>query len=424
MFAQRIPRIQYVHHQLKSVAQESQRSLLALLERTAIQHRPFYIENAVWVKGADAKTLKQILELPEVEAIRPNVEAALGTVATVGPSEAVENGVPGHLVALGVDRVWREKGVKGKGIVIAGQDSGYYWEHRALKNQYRGQSRTGVDHNYNWHDAIPGSNSSAPLDDTGHGTHTMGTMVGYDGGTNQIGVAPEAKWIGCKNMKQGVGTLASYLECFEFFLAPYPLGGDPRRDGRPEFAPHIVNNSWTCPLKEGCSPEDLLPAVKAFKAAGIFVVAAASNKGPGCDSVSAPPSTYSGELLTVGAYNRYTQDIAFFSARGPSSWNGGLAPDLVTYGEIIRSSIHSGPDQYDDKAGTSMASPQVAGVVALLWSARPELIGQVEHTMDLLRRTARPLTSSQSCGGFPGSQVPNAVFGYGMVDAYAAIQAH
>ena len=69
-------------------------------------------------------------------------------------------------------------------------------------------------------------------------------------GANQIGVAPGAQWIGCRNMDQGWGTPATYMECFEFFLAPYPIGQTPA-EGEPALAPDVINNSWGCPPREG-----------------------------------------------------------------------------------------------------------------------------------------------------------------------------
>jgi len=95
-------------------------------------------------------------------------------------------------------------------------------------------------------------NAPAPCDDMGHGTHVMGTAVGWDGGENRIGVAPGARWIGCRDMDNGFGTPATYLECFEFFLAPYPVNGTPEQ-GDPDLAPDVTNNSWSCPPAEGCS---------------------------------------------------------------------------------------------------------------------------------------------------------------------------
>src|SRR6476646_7675084 len=82
------------------------------------------------------------------------------------------------------------------------------------------------------------------LDDFFHGSHTTGTAIGDDGAGNQIGMAPGAKWIGCRNMDVGNGTPARYIECMEFFLAPYPIGGG---QGDPTKAPDITINSWGCP---------------------------------------------------------------------------------------------------------------------------------------------------------------------------------
>ena len=59
-------------------------------------------------------------------------------------------------------------------------------------------------------------------------------------------MAPGAKWIGCRNMDENVGTPARYIECMEFFLAPYPVNGDPG-DGDPSLAPDITINSWGLP---------------------------------------------------------------------------------------------------------------------------------------------------------------------------------
>src|SRR5205085_7688764 len=118
---------------------------------------------------------------------------------------------------------------------------------------------------------VCGTDSVLPCDDSGHGTHTMGTAVGSDGGTNKIGMAPGAKWIGCRNMDRGVGTPARYIECMEFFLAPYPVGGTPAQ-GDPNLAPDITTNSWGCPPSEGCSATTLQAAVEAQRAAGIFMV--------------------------------------------------------------------------------------------------------------------------------------------------------
>src|SRR4030095_5995068 len=153
------------------------------------------------------------------------------------------------------------------------------------------------NHDFNWHDSVHsgggscGPNSPQPCDDDGHGTHTMGTAVGDGGMGNQIGMAPGAKWMGCRNMNEGVGTPASYTECMEFFLAPYPVNGTPAQ-GNPDLAPDVTTNSWGCTADEGCSPGTLQAAVEAQRAAGILMVVAAGNSGPGCSTVDDPPSLF------------------------------------------------------------------------------------------------------------------------------------
>jgi subtilisin family serine protease len=245
----------------------------------------------------------------------------------------------------------------------------------------------------------------------------MGTIVGDDGAGNAIGVAPEARWIGCRNMDQGWGSPATYIECFEFFLAPYPVGGDPAQ-GDPALAPDVINNSWGCPPSEGCDAEHialLRQVVENVRAAGIMVVASAGNSGPSCGSVKTPPGMYAA-TYTVGA-TQIDDTITSFSSRGTES--ALLKPDLTAPGDDVRSSMPNGTYGLSD--GTSMASPHVVGAVALLWSARPDLRGEITATEDLLNAAALPRYSTQ-CGD-PPATVPNAVYGWGRLDAQAAVAA-
>src|SRR5206468_5423306 len=165
-------------------------------------------------------------------------------------------------------------GFKGETIVVASADTGVRWTHNALKPHYRGWDGVNANHNFSWHDSIHsgggvcGPDSPEPCDDFFHGSHTTGTAIGDDGGANQIGMAPGAKWIACRNMDVGNGTPATYIECMEFFLAPYPVGSDPS-EGDTTLAPDITINSWACPMSEGCSVNTLQAAVEAQAAAGI-----------------------------------------------------------------------------------------------------------------------------------------------------------
>ncbi len=424
----RTERIRFVYDQLRFQALRTQGPVIEKLKSRGIQYQAFYIENSILIENANESLLSEISTWPEVISMSLNPKLILKTIdwqkalSFSFPNYSLNNqgrGPEAHLTRLKIPQVWNELKNRGQGIVIGNQDTGFLWTHSALKRQYRGFGGLNVNHMYNWMDAF--GVMTEPEDDQGHGTHTLGSMIGDDGKKNQIGAAPDAKWIGCRNMNKGVGSVAAYLTCFQFFLAPYPMGGDPARDGRPELAPHIVNNSWSCSEKEGCRSNELLGALQAHKAAGILNVVAAGNYGPQCGTVATAPAKYTDEVLSVGAYNRYMNEAASFSGRGPSSWSGKLAPDITAYGEIIRSSVYSGNDSYDDKGGTSMASPQIAGGIALLWSSRPRLIGQIDETFQIVRGQAQGLTSRESCPGFPGSKIPNASFGYGMADFYQAI---
>lgn len=437
----RTQRIQFVYDKLRQTALKSQIEVIKTIKSEQLEYRSFYLINAVSVESANLEQINKISALPSVKSVELDVQAKFKTAETVydifesiNPSEVTAN-----FKQIGVDKVWND-GIMGEGIVIAGQDTGYKWDHPALKTQYRGYSPFSLNHDYNWHDAIRkkssqvealsscGYNTAAPCDDQGHGTHTMGTMVGYDWlkKTNRIGVAPKAKWIGCRNMDQGVGKASTYLECFEFFLAPYPRGGNAKIDGDPAFAPHLINNSWACPKNEGCNGDEFIDAIDAIQAAGIVVVASAGNEGPSCGSVGDAPGTYSGKLFSVAAYDHRNGEIAGFSSRGPSKWNGGVGPNITAPGSGIRSAVPSGGlgegGFYDYKSGTSMSGPHVAGVIALIWSAQPSLIGNITGTMSLIEKTATAKTSSQSCGAYVGSKIPNAVFGYGIIDADLAVK--
>jgi subtilisin family serine protease len=342
-------------------------------------------------------------------------------------------GAQPNLEAIHAAEAWN-LGVTGEGIVVAGQDSGYDWTHPALKLHYRGWDGQTANHDYNWHDAW--DDTAVPFDDDNHGTHTLGTVLGDDGGANHTGVAPGARWIGCRNMRRGIGNPGSYAECMEFFLAPYPHGGDPFTAGDVTMAPHVINNSWGCPPEEGCSADTLEAAVEALRAAGIMMVVSAGNEGPACDSVTAPPADFDASF-SVGA----TDDngtVVGFSSRGPVG--DLLKPDVSAPGYEVRSSIPGG--MYGSASGTSMAGPHVTGLVALIWSANPDLIGDIDATEALICRTATPkpidnacaaadaaLTdplgleegSSCTCGSVTGA--PNNVYGCGVINADAAVRA-
>lgn len=416
----------FVQDALLNKSRSTQGPILQWLKDRGLEYRPFYIVNAVLVKGTQeiAETLAARADVARVEG-NPEIKNAL---PQPGPTEesATQADAPATIepgiAYTNAPAVWAE-GFTGQNIVIASADTGVRWTHNALKPHYRGWNGATADHNYNWHDSIHtgggicGPDSPFPCDDFFHGSHTTGTAIGDDGAGNQIGMAPGAKWIACRNMDQGVGTPARYIECMQFFLAPTPVSGG---TGDPTKAPDITINSWGCPTSEGCSVDTLQSAVEAQAAAGIMMVVAAGNAGSSCSTTVDPPSFYAASY-TVGALNTGTDTIASFSSRGPATVDGSnrTKPDITAPGTNTRSASNSSDTAYTFASGTSMATPHIAGAMGLLWSAHPELQHQIDSSRTLLDDTAHVILSTQ-CGT---AGPPNNVYGWGRVDILAAVDA-
>lgn len=420
----------FVYRALADHATQAQGSLVGWLDAKGARYRAFHITNAIVVYDVTPEFVREIAARSDVARVTldKGYKLRLPPSAGAAPEENAIDAPGSNIVAAGAVQVWNTFQTRGQGVVVAGQDTGYDWKHPALRTHYRGFRGGHVDHRYNWHDAIhPGSStgnscgydSAEPCDDDSHGTHTMGTMVGDDNKGNQVGMAPGARWIGCRNMDEGVGKPSTYIECFEWLLAPYPPGGNPRTDGDPAMAPDVVNNSWGCPASEGCSGAEFVPVLQALKQAGVIVVVSAGNEGSSCGSINDQPATISGTTLSVGAYDHVSGAIAGFSSRGPSDLDGQPGPDVSAPGVSIRSSVPGG-GYSSFFSGTSMAGPHVVGAVALLLAVDPSLKGDVDAVTNVIRTTATPKTSTQTCGGVPGSAVPNNTFGHGTVNAFAA----
>ena len=333
----------------------------------------------IWVQ-LDSHQLADLANRADVAHVFANPSVSLQLPAQpdpFAPQPISPDTVEWNIDKINAPAVW-QMGFDGTGVVVAGQDTGYDWDHPALIDKYRGWNGANADHNYAWHDAIHsgggvcGADSAVPCDDHNHGTHTMGTMVGDDGVGNQIGVAPGAQWIGCRNMDQGDGTPTTYSECFQWFIAPTDLND---QNPNPAMAPDVINNSWGCPPSEGCTdPTILQTVVENTRAAGILVVTSAGNSGSACSTVTSPPAIYDASF-SIGSTTS-TDAISGFSSRGPVTVDGSnrLKPDISAPGSNIRSSVRGGGYQ-GGWSGTSMAAPHVAGLAALLIDAVPSLQG-------------------------------------------------
>ncbi|MEU9135402.1 S8 family serine peptidase [Streptomyces sp. NPDC048404] len=398
--------------ELRANAADSQASLTSFLDRKKIGHKDYWIANAIQVTG-DQDLVNELAKRSDVASIVKEQHYELDDVETADSeittsrtdSSASGDDTPEWGVSdIDADDVWKQYDDRGEGIVIANVDSGVQYNHPDLVAQYRGNNGDGsFTHDYNWYDPTGQCGTGGvPCDNNGHGTHTMGTMVGKNG----IGVAPNAKWIAAKGCESSSCSDESLLAAGQWILAPTDHNG---QNPRPDLAPNIVNNSWG-----GGDTTFYQDIVEAWNAAGIFEAFAAGNDGDGktCSTAHAPGSQ--APSYGVGAYDS-AGTIASFSGFGPSLVDGSMKPNISAPGVNVRSTWPG--SSYNSISGTSMATPHVAGAAALLWSAAPSLIGKIDETRALLNEGARDVDDTH-CGGTAGM---NNVWGEGKLDILASV---
>lgn len=380
--------------QKSATIQQSVRSRFASAEehKHVVVKKTFFINNVIHAQ-IDNEGLTQLKNTPGILQIIPN------STITLPPMTAVTAATPEwNLDKIHVPQVWSELGIKGSGVTVANIDTGVQWDHPSLKSKYRGWNGTSTDNNYNWFDTTSTS-SPTPIDDNGHGTHTMGTMVGSDD-THTFGVAPEAKWIAVRACPNGICSNADLLEAGQWILAPTKVDGT---NPDPSKAPDIVSNSWGGP---GCQ-NWFSGVINSWNNAGIFSVFAGGNEGPNPDTIGSPGDNEN--AFSVGATD-ISDNAASFSSRGPScsSFGSKIKPDIAAPGVSILSSIpYNG---YTSLNGTSMATPHVAGVAALLLQYKPNLTPyEIRYA---LQQSATDL----------GSMGTDNTYGSGLINAYKAIQ--
>jgi subtilisin family serine protease len=401
----------FVYQTLVQHADQDQASLRQALANLRVGYTPYYLEDSIEV-NADAFMALWLRTYPGVDRVlySPHLRPLPSLPKPItSPSHTAPASPDWNLTLIEANKVWKDLGVTGKGIVVGQSDSGVDGSHPDLASSYRGQ---GGQNDYNWYD--PWFNTPAPSDYGGHGTHTMGTILG-----KTTGVAPGATWIGCVNLGRNLGNPAIYLSCMQFMLAPFPQHGDPLKDGDPARGAMVLNNSWGCPDLEGCDAQALQYASQALRQAGIFVEASAGNDGPDCSTIRDPISLYA-SVFTTGAINSQG-NLAPFSSLGPVTADGSdrVKPDIVAPGVDVLSTLPD--DSYDVLSGTSMAGPHTVGVVALMWSANPKLIGDIDRTDQILEQSAAAYN-----GSYPNCPeahaTPSTVAGYGVLNAYQAVK--
>jgi serine protease AprX len=380
--ADRAARLQGVIRALQATASATQGPLTNLLNAWISQglvqsFESFWVFNGFSVTGTSA-VINALAQQPDVLSI------ALDDIQVVPAAGTPES----NMSVVNAPSLW-DQGIFGQGIVVANMDTGVDISHPDLVDRWRGG-------NNSWFDPY-GQHPDTPTDLSGHGTWTMGIMVGGDAGGASIGVAPEAQWIAVKIFNdRGRSTSTAIHKGFQWLLDP---------DGNPNTpdAPQVVNNSWTY-ANPGCYL-NFEPDLQALRAAGILPVFAAGNGGPGNNSSYSPSNNPS--AFAVGATDNNDQ-IYVYSSRGPSTCGGstGPFPEVVAPGVNIRTTGLFGT--YYTDSGTSLAAPHVAGGLALLLSAYPDLAAadqegaMINSAVDL------------------GASGPDDVYGYGRIDLLSA----
>lgn len=385
-------------------------------DRGVLGYTRYWISNMMVVQALPVE-IERIAYREDVSWVEPNFAAELIKPNNKYPApsgtEMDTRGI-GMAPGIGVVRapeVWNQLGIDGTGALIGSMDTGVDGTHPAFASRYRGLHAPAEEC---WLDVL-GNGTTFPVDNHGHGTHTVGTMAGL-APDDTIGVAPGAEWIAANPIDQGVNPDFDndIFNCFQFFTDP---------DGNPDTmadVPDVVQNSWG--VHEGFTgyydcDDRWWDLIDNCEAAGVVVVWSAGNEGPGAGTLRSPGdrATSIYNAFSVGStIHSEPYTVSSFSSRGPTTCDVLdedflIKPEISAPGSDIYSAAPGGGYQY--MSGTSMAGPHVSGVVALMRAANPDL--PVNTIKQIIMETARDL-------GTPGEDND---YGWGMIDAYACVEA-
>lgn len=404
-------RVRWIHHELVEHATRFQGKWLETLKAEGVDARMRWIHNALYIKNATPDVLERLSNDPRVVSIYADADVATIDAPTLVSTNWDSYAPVWNIELIGAPQVWAN-GTRGEGVTVANIDTGVRGTHEALRGTYRG-AQDGTD-DYNWYD--PRENGFAPYDNNGHGTHTLGTMVGVD-----VGVAPGASWIAAKGCATLSCSFADLSGSFQYLLAPTPQGQyDNPSAGEPRKAPRVINNSWG----GGQGSTQFLPFIQPHLEAGTIVIFSQGNSGSACSTANSPADL--GDVLGVGSTD-IDDALSSFSSRGPGVGTPQFPlqkPDVSAPGERIYSTYPDSDTAYATLSGTSMAGPHVAGLAALAVAIDPTL----DHARfaSLVKSTSvtalpTPKGGATSCGGVAYTAVPNYHYGFGRIDAVAAL---
>lgn len=433
VFPTKAERREFVVNTLKRQAEDSQAGLVDYLK--ALKHnglveniKPLWIVNSVSC-FATQEAIDQISQRKDILTYYVCEEFQCLDDESVMPDERGDNReIAENIVKVNADQVW-ELGYTGEDVLVALIDTGVRLDHADLQGRLWDGGAEYPNHGYDFY-----SHDNDPSDTHGHGTHVAGTIVGTGVSGTQTGVAPGATLMVLKvfHGDDNLSEVTMWIEAMQFAV---------------EHGADVMNMSLGQPLPDSGVKLMMRQACDNTLAAGVVAAVCAGNSrqiqmlapvpyniwSPGdCP----PPHLHEDQMVNgggtscvvcVGAVNN-SDVLGDFSSEGPATWSGvapyndypyssgsstniGLIrPDVCAPGVNVKSLDFNTTNGYCLKSGTSMATPCVAGVIALMLSKDHELTP--EQIDEILERTAVPLSAHKSND-----------FGSGRIDALAAVNA-
>jgi subtilisin family serine protease len=396
-----------VNKALTAHAARTQKSTLEFLSTKKNAVKSYWVNNMIWVEGADHALIMALAARSEVsEILEDGIVTLNDQVVDQGEFPTNKQNMEWGVRTVRAPEAWAT--TAGAGAIVGVIDTGARHTHTMINHSYMGNDAA----KFAWFN--PYNNAHAtPNDGHGHGTHVTGTIAGNNG----IGVAHEAKWISCKGLNdQGSGTNANLIACFQFMACPHHHSGTGGGSDCTQ-APHLVSNSW------GSSGGNTAfnAAINTWHAADIWPVFAAGNSGSSCSTIGSPADSVSG-TISVGA-TAESEGLASFSSKGPVRQTE-INPHVSAPGQNVRSAGITSDTAFATMSGTSMACPHAAGVLALMQAHNPALTYATAKTaLQNSSNKQAPVGSGQTCGGIADNVWPNNSFGHGRIDAVAALAA-
>ena len=402
---------------LKAWAAQTQEPVIQLVEAVGGKVlRTFWIDNVILVK-VKAKYIPVIAKDPRVVEVFENfevhvIEPVNKERVDVDPHQSVSSW---GIFKIDAPGAWAQ-GYLGDGVRIATLDTGVDVTHPALEGKMFTVAPGDPYYPGGWMEFDSDGNPvcSEPHDTHGHGTHVSGTALGGDTSEILIGVAPHAQLMHGLVLPGGSGSFAQVLAGIEWAVEPYDCDGTPTG-----YPAHVISMSLGASNYYG---NELLPAIENALLANIIVVAAIGNDGP--DTSSNPGNIWG--VFGIGATDQNDQ-VAWFSSgevvewpSPPSEWpfydtypSTYIKPDFSAPGVDITSAVPGGG--YEAWSGTSMATPHVAGTVALILQA----MGVLDFNFEDLPETVYEILNATSVDlGDPGQDTR---YGWGRINASAAV---